>query len=238
MNRQPLKGLLLFSMFSAKGHILMAFSISLMGAIFSLIFGTTPMFSFIAITFFSTFSLISNASEMKMDGTKWAKFQLSMPVKRRDTITARYIFYILLTIVALIMTGIVESLAHLFAYLNIISYGTFSLGGIGPIKTLLDAMAMTPIQISYYVLLFSIGSALLSCAIYYPLAYGIFKGKEELTALAVLVGNVLITFGLLWLAHRLDFSLSQTVGLGVIIPILLLILSYFLTVKIYQKIDV
>jgi len=236
MNRQPLKGLLLFSLFSAKGHLVMASAIMLCFAIFAIAVGSTPIAGFGAMLIFPTMSLLSNASEMKADKSKWEKFQLSMPLKRRDVITSRYLFFLFLTLLALVFTGVIEGIAYLLDALNILQAGGFAMG-LEVILEIIDAFAITTGQLSLGVTLVSIGSAFLSCAIYYPLNFTIFKGKEELTALFVFFGNIIITIFLIWLGGRLELSLNQLVLLCVLAPTFLLILSYFLSVKFYQRMD-
>jgi len=238
MNRQPLKGLLLFLFFSAKGHLVMT-GVLMLGAIgFALAFGTTPMIGFIAMFIVPTMSLMTLASTEKAEKNKWETFQLSMPVKRQNVVTARYAFYFSLVALALFMTGIAEGLALLLDHLDVVEHGSFRLGGIGPMAEVMEALTITSIRISIQITLLSMGSAFLSAALYFPLAYSIFKGKEELISILVLVGNFILTALLLWLASSLEFSFSQTVMLGVLAPFFLVVLSYFFSVKFYQKIDV
>jgi len=236
MNRQPLKGLLLYTLFSAKGHLIMASILLLAFSIFAILAGTTPVTSVIAMLFFPVMYLLSNAAEIKEGGGNWHKFQLSMPIRRKDVITSKYLFFLLLTTLALLMTGIVEGVAHLLDFLDILQVGSFRLGGVGPMVELMETIATS--QISMYAILFSLGNALLTCVLSYPLNYTIFKGKEEHTALLVLIGNVGINLFMMWLALRLEFTFNQTMLLGVIAPALLLIPSYFFTVKVFQKADV
>jgi len=237
MNRQPLKGLLLFLFFSAKGHLVMTAVIMLCATIFALTFGTTPMIGLIAMLLVPTMSLMTLASAEKAEKNKWETFQLSMPVKRQNVVTARYTFYLLLILLALLMTGIIEGLALSLNHLDVVQHGSFRLGGIGPMAEVMEALTITPIQISVQITLLSMGSSVLSAALYFPLAYSIFKGKEELVSILVLIGNFILTAFLLWLASHLEFTFNQTVMLGVLAPIFLLIPSYFFSVRFYQKLD-
>ena len=237
MNKQPLKGLLLFSLFSAKGHLVMASIIMLCFAIFALAVGTTPMTGFGAMLIFPTMSLLSDASEVKADKNKWDKFQLSMPIRCRDVMTSKYLFFLFLILLALIITGIVEGIAYLLDFLNILQVGRFAVG-IDVIVEIIDVFAITTGQLSIGIILVSMGSAFLSCAIHYPLKFTIFKGMEELTALIVLLGNIAITAFFVWLFGRLELSLNQLILLSVLAPTLLLVLSYFFMIRIYQKLDV
>ena len=237
MKRQPLKGLLLFSLFSAKGHLVMAGIMMLFFAIFMLVVGSTPMIGFATMLVLPTLSLLSNASEMKADKSKWEKFELSMPIRRRDVITAKYLFFLFLTLLALVITGVVEGIAYLLDALNISQAGGFAVG-LEVALEIIDAFAITTGQLSIGIILVSMGSAFLSCAIFYTLNFTIFRGKEELTAIIVLLGNIAITLFLVWLGGRLALSLNQLVLLCVLAPTLLLVLSYFFTVHRYQKIDV
>lgn len=238
MKRQPLKGLLLFSLFDAKGHLVLASVLVSFIGILSLFAGTTPMSGFGTMIIFPTMSLLSHASAAKSEKHKWSKFQLSMPIRRKDVITSRYLFYLFLTLIALLATGLIEGIAYLLEFLDIAEVGRFSLGGIGPLVEIVEAFGVTSGQLSLNILLVATGSALLSCAIYYPLNYTICRGKEELTAIMMLIGHLIITFFLMWLGGRMSLSLNQLVLLGIIAPTLLLVLSYFFTVKVYQNIDV
>jgi len=235
MKRQPLKGLILYLFFSAKGHLMMTFVLVLFFAIFFLVTGATPMFGFVSINFIATFSVLGSASEDKAN--RWEKFQLSMPIRRKDVITAKYTFYLMMTIIALVMTILIVMIAHLFDSLNIVEYGSFALGGIEPVMEFIHTFA-SPTQITMNVTLISLGTALLTCALYYPLAYTIFKGKEELLVIIVFLGNFAVVGFLMWLGSRLDLSFNQIAIFNVIAPLILLGLSYLFTVKMYEKLDV
>jgi len=236
MRRQPLKGLLMFTLFSAKMYFILAFGLSLLGGIVTLIFGATPVIGMINFALFGPFYLLLNADAMKVDKTKWEKFQLSMPIRRQDVISAKYIFYLLLTVLALLITGVTEGIAHLLNHLDIIQYGMFNSGVIG--SEIYEAMSITPRQLSLNATLLILGLSLLTCALYYLLTYSIFKGKEELASVVVLFGNAVISALLFNVSMRMEFTFNQTVILAVLVPALLFVLFYFFTVKVYQKIDV
>ena len=238
MNRQPLKGLFIFAFFSAKGHLIMASILMLFASIVMLLIGSTPMVGFSSMTIFPTLSLLTSASEAKVEKHKWDKFQLSMPIRRKDVITSRYLFFLFLTLIALAIIGLVEGIAHLLETLSIIEIGSFNLGGIGPIIEIIDAFAMSTGQLSLGITLISTGTAFLSCAIYYPLLYTICRDKEELTSILTLIGHLIVTFFIMWLGARLEFSLNQLVILSFVVPTVLLVVSYVFTVRVYQKLDV
>jgi len=199
--------------------------------------GTTPMTALIAMFIFPIMSLVNNASEVKADKGKWDKFQLSMPIKRRDVITSKYLSYLFLMLLALVVTGIVEGIAQLLDVLNVLQVGRFMVGIEGIIE-MVDALAVTTGQLSVGIILISMGSAFLTCSFHYPLNFTIFRKMEELTALISLLGNIAMTVFLIWLGGRLELSLNQLVLLGFFVPALLFILSYFFTVHVYKKIDV
>ena len=236
MNRQPLKGLFIFTFFSAKGHFILALIVTLAFSVFALFLGATPLIGLVSMIMFPTLSLLSQASEAKAEKHKWDKFQLSMPIRRKDVITAKYLFFLFLTVIALVIIGLVEGLAHLLEILNIAQTGSFNLGDGGAIYELVHSFSVG--QLSLGIMLISIGTAFLSCAVYYPLLYTICRGKEELTSMLMMIGHLIVSFFIMWLGGRLEFSLNQLVILSIVVPALLLVVSYVFTVRVYQKLDV
>lgn len=241
MKRQPLKGLLIFAFFSNKGSFVLYLLLTLLFVIPVVIFGLLPLTGFIIMLLIPATSFYFSASVAKTEQTRWNKFQLSMPVRRKDVIISQYAYFLLLVVLALLMIGVTYGIANFLDYLNILQM-RWLLGEIEPnVETALTLL--TANQFSLVMTAMGMGSAFLTCAIYYPLRYTICRGQEELTSWLVIVGimavNGALTMSLLpWLVERLDVSFMLLVILvGLFIPILLMMWSYFFTVNVYQRLD-
>ena len=237
MKRQPLKGLLIFSIFSNKGSLVISSILALFFIISAVVIGFMPLTGLMAMLLFPSVSFFFHNDMVKTDKAKWSKFQLSMPIRRKDVITSQYVYFLLLVVVALLITGLVHGIAYFLDSLNIfqIRWLLDGLEAVGEAHPLQD---MPPSQISHIMILIGIGSAFLTCAIYYPLRYTICRGKEELTSFLVMLGSMMIVSPIPVLAGFLEFSIIPlTVVFGLLIPSLLLVCSYFFTVKVYQTLD-
>jgi len=238
MKRQPLKGLLIFSLFGSKGSLLMSFGLVLVFVIPAIVVGLTPMTGLMIMLLIPAVSFFLHNDAVKTDKTKWNKFQLSLPIRRRDVITSQYVYFLLLVVLALLITGFVLGIVYLLDTLNI-----------HQMRWLLDEIEIEPIvetavhtmspgHISLILTVTGIGSAFLTCALYYPLRYTICRGKEELTSFLVMFGSIILMMPVPWLAGVLELSLMPlTLLLGVLIPTLLLVWSYFFTARVYQRLD-
>jgi len=231
MNKNnPVKGLVKYSLYSASGHIIMSGGIVLGLGILMTAFGSTPTFPIFAITILVPASLASNAQD---DKSNWTRFQLTMPVKRKDVILSKYVTYLIFLLMALVISGVFIGLARVLHEMNIVEYGTALFGSIEQLVEGFDPRAVT-----HRLLLVAIGGALIVCSLYYPLAYTLFKGKEEGLSLITLFFSVAIMALIGWLGFKFELSLNSIIALNVVVPVILFVVSYVITTKIYAKIDV
>ena len=231
--RQPIRGLTQYFIFSSSGHFTVLAFLILSFGVFTLVFGATPVFSLITMILFGSFSFVSSVSD---DKSNWNRFQLVMPVKRKDVVTSKYFIYLLFMGIALVIIGFFTATARILDVLDIVEYGSFAIGGIGPMAEAIQTVTDRPITLN--LLYISIGSALLMCSVYYPLALTLFRGKEETLSFIVVIGQIAIGFLIVWLDHQLELPLDSMLLVNIVAPVILFALSYVFSCRVFEKIDV
>ena len=224
----PIKGLIRYSFYSSVGHIAIYGTLVVAFGIAFLAMGGIALFPAVAVTLFATLSLVSNAEEK----SNWGKFQLTTPIKRSHVITSRYAIYLIFMMVGLIVAGIFTGIGRILAELDIIGYDEIT----GVAVHLIGESDLS--QATFMFTISGIGAALIMCSLYYPLAYTIFKGKEEGLAFITTMLAFVISVFIAWIGLRLDLSFGGISLLIVALPVVLLAISYMITTKVYEKVDV
>jgi len=201
----------------------------LIGIVF-LIIGSTPVFPVTAIAIFAPASLVSNAAD---DKSNWGRFQLTMPVKRKHIVLSRYVVYLIFLLMGIVLAVAVTAIGRLLHEMGMVEYGSVFWGPFAEFLAGLNPRAIAPM-----LALAGIGTALIACSLYYPLAYSVFKGKEEGLSLVVLLFSLALSGFIGWLGFRLDLSLNGVIALSVVVPAILFVISCLVSVKIYEKNDV
>lgn len=154
---------------------------------------------------------INTFSTVQVDTyANWSKYEISLPVRRRDIILSKYICYILFQVIGIIL---IQSYLWFFSKV----YPNFGVREMLPL---------------FYM---GIGLSLGTAAIFYPLIYTLGIDKSELLISVSLIIMCLIMAAATFLLEKIgvEYELSMKVFQGV--AIVLLLLSYLITNQIYQK---
>jgi len=203
-------GLILYSIHSASGNVIMLSLVYVLVGIIAIISGDRILVSAsvgIGVLCVSNAILISSPKDAN---SKWNKLRLALPVKRSNIITSQYLSHLLMLLYSIVLISIILFLCSL-RHESLTSEYLFSL------------------------FTANIGASLLGCAIFYPLAYTIGENREEgLSVIAMLGGAGLgITY---WSAiSSLEFFNNALFFAPIVV---LFILSYCLTAKIYSQKDI
>jgi len=226
----PIKGLIRYSLYSGSGHIIIYGVIFLVLGIVLLIFGSAPVFPVLAVAQFAPVGLMCIAAD---DKSNWARFQLTTPIKRNQVIISRYIVYLIFMLIGLTASVIFTGLGVVLDRLGIVEYWGFPIGVIAQLLQGFD-----PIKITIIMTISGIGTALIVCSLFYPLAYTIFKGKEEGLAFITTMLSVAILWLIAWIGIGFELPLYGFALFCLTVPAILLIISGIITAKIYEKVDV
>jgi len=215
-----MKGLLKNNFYGVIGEAKILLLLFLTLGIALLVTGSSELFLLFA--FLSAPLLIFNSvsSLSKAALTKWVKYELTMPVQRKDIIKSRYISHSIWSLLGVLLPSIFVVFA-IFIHGNKFFY-----------HELRDPIA-------YFCVIVSI--ALYTGAFFYPAVYSLGAGKSELLLILSLIGAIGLTAGLSILLYASNGSdLTDTeflIGIAIfmVIAIIVYILSYFLTVFIYSK---
>jgi ABC-type transport system involved in multi-copper enzyme maturation permease subunit len=160
------------------------------------------------------FVVYTGTSLQADESSKWSKFEITLPVKRKTIINAKYVSSIILIAIGVL---------------------------ISTLTAILSSITISNINTDFLVFGYCFGLTLSinTVAFMYPIILKIGAEKNELILLLACgfsLGVMLLTSFLLSLFnHGIKFS-SPVVGItSVIVSVLLLVLSYFLSIQIHRK---
>lgn len=200
--------ILFFAVFSALGLVL-------------LITGNPTVLN-IMVVISATASAFNAVSGFRKEAsTRWNKYELTTPVRRKDIVKSRYISHVSWIVIGSVLAGI-------FVAFTVLVHGNLYF-----YHVVRDPVSLFSL---------SIGIALLLGTLYYPAIYFLGSDKNEVIIIISLLGAIGIAFGIIWVINAgndfqsltdPEYFLFIAVFMGIVV--LLFILSYFLTVHIYRK---
>ena len=208
-----MRGLLLNNFYSMSSNIKLSFSIALVLVFVSLFVGGSFLPMIMGIQLF-IFILNTGASLQIDEISKWSKFELTLPVKRRTIINAKYVSFIILIAIGILIST-----------LTAIVYIVFK--GSVDIKTLIWSYC------------FGLTLSIATPAFMYPFILKFGTEKSDLIILLSSGLSVVLMFSISILLSLFVPSInfrSPIVGItSLIVSVLLFILSYFLAVWIHRN---
>ena len=168
----------------------------------------------------TSFAISPASSFRKEASTKWNKYELTAPVRRKDIVKSRYINHVLWVLI-----GIATSAVFAGLMLSVHGNRYFHYG-------LRDILLLSCA---------SLGTSLFMGAIFYPVTYLLGADKSEAAIIIGLLGAVGLTAGTLWLMNAAngfqavsDPGFYLCLSVFTAIAIVFFLLSYFLSVFIYR----
>lgn len=207
-----MKGLILNNFYSMEDNIKLSFTLSILISSVSLIISDTKIISIlVAAQIFIVLGNISSSLQMD-EKSKWNKMEITMPVKRKTIIEAKYISFLLLIV-----------LGSLFSLMTI----TVSL-----IRQI--GLSGTEILNGYS---FGLSLSLSTIAILYPVILKFGSNKSESVFILASVLSIVIRF-LVWKGLRLVINDVNFNGIEVgisnmLVSIIMFFISYFISVKVH-----
>lgn len=186
-----------------------------------LISGSPLLLTILVLVSATAFAFNAISSFRKEASTRWNKYELTTPVRRKDIIKSRYISYFTWVLIGIILSTI-------FVKLTILIHGNRYF-----YHELRDPISL---------FCASIGISLFMGTIFYPMIYFLGSDKNEIVMIISLLGAVGLTLGTLRLinwAHGFktlsdpEFYLSISIFMA--IAIIFFLLSYFLCIFVYKK---
>jgi len=216
--KRPLNGLLLYFWYSTGGKLILLFSQVIAWGIAFLVFGDRDFGAWIHLIFGInalmgvTLIILTSMGSKEID---WERFQLSMPIRRRDLASSQYLSVGLTPLIGIpifvLFTGI-SSILHDGIYFTFLS--TFI--------TIAPFLSMPYIMGGLVFPLYSIQAV-----------EKIHDGLFPVLMLISVVVPQLVVMG----ANRLDWSMVVASSLMLVVSLLIFLVSYFITRKQYAKSD-
>ncbi|MCL2200026.1 MAG: ABC-2 transporter permease [Defluviitaleaceae bacterium] len=214
--RSPLKGMLAYSFYSASGNLSLVFLFCLLLGSWFLITGSPNIFMFfllVAISFPPAVILLGGKG-----GMKWERFQITMPLKRKEVATANYLSIVIALIMGIVLIGIISSI------------------GFALHENMLDLFVSAGLEmLTLYFALVLIATGLI-----YPLACtkpGKSKSSEQALFLVCMLSAAGIFQLVSWVGNRAFLSQEIISLLQIVIAGIVFIASYLITRRIYAKLD-
>lgn len=209
-----MKGLFLNNFYSSIGNIKLFLIIVLTVAVTVLVTGNPTaleLFVYIATTALSVNAVVSSRKDAV---SNWNKFEITMPVQRKDIVQSKYLIYVFWLAAGVILALAVTSVT-MFIHGN---------------RSLLDGMSNF-----YSMFVLGIGISLFTGALFFPVACLAGIDKSE----TILIISVLLAIGLtVLILYGLNQFISNFVvrmAAFIIIYLVFFAASYVLTLGIYSK---
>jgi len=212
---KPIKGLIRFSFNSASGNLLIGAIACFALGLALLITGSNTVYPFFvasAIAFLPMFLMTGTGGNAT---SKWERFQISMPVRRKDVVSSLYLGIIIASIVGVPFLLLVSGLSVVLH------------------ESLLDYVASTVIE-NFMTFL---GVPLLSGALFYPLAFTIGENKGEALVIVCSFGAIGFVIFASWLGGMANLTGNTISVLIIAISAISFAVSYAITNTIYAKKD-
>ncbi|WMJ89237.1 ABC-2 transporter permease [Anaerocolumna sp. MB42-C2] len=214
-------GLLKNSFYGAIGSAIIFLIVFLTAGLVLLITGSPALLNVLVVISATAFAINAVSGFRKEASTKWNKYELAAPVRRKDIVKSRYISYMSWIIFGIILSAVFAGLAVL-VHGNLYFY-----------HVIRDPLTLFCL---------SIGIALLMGTLYYPAIYLFGADRNEVIIIISLLDAVGIAFAIIWLINAgNDFNVLSDpeyyffIALFLGIVIILFLLSYVLTVAIYRR---
>jgi len=216
IKNSPTRGLLMYSYYTSRGNMGLALLLILALGVALLITGNHVVYSFFALASVGVLPYLIMIRMGAKNQLKWEKFQVSMPVKRKNLVASFYLSILIATIAGFLLCGVIL--------------------GIGLIihEGLLEYVIETSFaQVSYV-----IGIALLMGSLLMPIGSTKFaENKGELFFTICLGGAVAIALLIQWIGGRVGLA-SAIISLSqIVIAAVVFVISYHVTSKIFAKTD-
>jgi hypothetical protein len=212
-----IRGLIKYSIYSATGSLIVLFLMTLLVGIVAALINDPLMYEtacFFGIMLFP-FSLV--LSKPKDTLSKWNRFQLALPVKRKDIINSHYIGHLIMQFMGIIITAVI----------------------IAPGVIINNIPADIIIESILFIVPLSIGASLVGCGLYYPIVYAVGDNKEEAIALISMIVPAFMIGFILGYERNIEYDMSMIIPVfSIIISLILFVISYVITKKIYAKKDI
>lgn len=211
-----MKGLLRNNFYSMSTNLQLSFFVAFVLIFFPMIISEKSIISVI-LAVQSCIFIVNIGTALNTDTTsKWSNFEITLPVKRNDIITARYISFLLLILCGILMSAITS-------ILTVVVFKTVS------INTIIFGFT------------FGISLSLLTASFMYPIMLKIGTEKNELiilicAAIAATLFRILLRFMTPFLPDNLIMNQNSLGGIILTVAsMVVFILSYFVSRLIYQR---
>lgn len=209
-----MKGLFLNNFYSTMGELRLFLALALLGAAWVIVTGDSTALEIFVYVIITMLAIHTVGGSRRDAASRWNKFEITMPVCRKEIIRCKYLSYLFWTIAGAALSLSVTIAATWIHSGSILLYG---------LSNVCSMFAL------------GIGIAMLTGAFFYPLSYlaGVDK-SETILSISVMaaVGAAIVVLNIL---NRHVDSFGVRMTLFILGYLLLFALSYGLTAALYRK---
>jgi len=214
--KNPMRGLLTFTIHAASGNASLVLLACLVLAVAFLVIGHAFFLNMFALAALVIFPMMVIASMGDKSG-KWERFQLTLPIRRRNLLAVQYITVLFTAILGVILVVVTIGVGYVLGESVLFDDG---------IVALIAGMAPT------------LGMPFFMAGMFFMLASSkIGKGREAGLVSVCQFAAIGIILLAPWVGDRFDLSF-HTLAIGILaVSALIFIVSYFITRVLYAKMD-
>jgi len=214
--KNPMRGLLTFSFYAASGNASLVLLVGLVLAVAFLVIGHAFFLNMLALAALVIFPMMVMASMGDKSG-KWERFQLTLPIRRRNLLAVQYITVLLTAILGVILVVATIGVGYVLGESVLLDDGV-------------DALIMGIVPI--------LGMPFFMAGMFFLLASSkIGRGREAGLVSVCQFAAIGIILLAPWAGDRFGISF-QTLAIGILaVSALVFIVSYFITRVLYAKMD-
>lgn len=208
-----MKGLFLNSFYEAWNNLRVVGILILVFGIGVICSGNATLAELFPYITISAFAVSSIATLRKDSVSQWNKYELTLPIKRKNIISGKYISYIFWTLCGLAVSAVIVFIT-LIAHENLFAYGLrdcFSLFSLG------------------------MGLAIIAGAIFYPLAILCGADKSEILLAISVVLSICTSITIINAVNILKFSYAARLIIFNLAYVLIYAISYLLSKGLYAN---
>jgi len=214
--KNPTRGLLMYSFYSLRGNISIGLSLILALGIVLLITGNITVYVFFVVLSIGYLPFLVMMAMTNKKSQKWEKFQISMPVKRKNVVANFYLSISIASIAGLLLCAIILGIG-IIIHENVLIF-------------VIEGYAGHPSSI--------FGAALIAAGLFLPIGstkVGADRGEVFFTICMLVAFFSMLLVSMIGESAGISLAIISLIQIGA--SAIVFIISYCVSCKIYAKLD-
>ena len=243
---KPVFSLFKYNWFMLKNYSLVYCGLAIFVGLIAVAIGATSLYPLFAVLVCGAMSI---PACLEQDKSAWAKYRLTLPVKRSHTVLANFLTYSIYLIIGMVLTAFFTAIAFILDSLSLLEMGRFLLLPLDYLLGVDRGYLVDSGQLGHFgtisatinFSLIALTTCFLNGSLYFPFSRIVPKSMEYVFSFLTLFAAAGLLILMNWLSGLLGLDRENlAIGLVVnlLIPFAIFLSSYFLTVRLNAKKDV